>query len=280
MADGVEYQLPKRLLLEENPTVPNVKVDVLLHGYNFRSDVGIIGFCSIVLVTGQKRTLVDVGHVGRRIYLEPALKELGLTIQDIDNVVMSHDHWDHNQNFDLFEHCPLITHPWERKYASKPHKNDWATPKWTGAMIEQHPNIVEVQDGYEIEPGVTVMHTPGHSPGSITVLAETERGKCAMTGDVLHYASVALSKKNPLVFWDDGDATRSIERILQTADVIYPGHDQPFRMVAGDKVEYVEPFKMALGGVQKDQPGLTYDAPARPPWIMPGIEETQKFIRG
>ena len=48
-------------------------VDVLLHGWNFRTDVGAMGFCSIVLITGEKRIIVDVGHVGRRTFLEQAL---------------------------------------------------------------------------------------------------------------------------------------------------------------------------------------------------------------
>ncbi len=103
-------------------------LDVLLHGLNFRSDVGLIGFCSIVLITGQKRILVDVGHVGRRTVLEEALSRRGLTPADIDVTVMTHAHWDHNQNFDLFYNAPVLIHGVERKYAHKPHRNDWATP--------------------------------------------------------------------------------------------------------------------------------------------------------
>ena len=246
-------------------------IDVLLHGYGFRTNVGIPGFCSIVLVQGQKRTLVDVGHVGRRTFLEAALQERGLTPADIDVTVMSHAHWDHNQNYDLFEHAPLLIHPWERKYAKRPHRNDWATPQWTGAMIEHQPIIQEVEEGYGIEPGVRIIHTPGHSPGSITVLVETDGGLCAITGDVLHYSSVALTRRNPLVFWNEKDATHSIERIMESAEIIYPGHDQPFRMVQG-KVEYVMPLKLTIAGLQPDTPGVSYDSTPRPAWVMPGVE--------
>lgn len=247
-------------------------IDVLVHGYNFRTNVGIPGFCSIILVQGQRRTLVDVGHVGRRIFLEAALQERGLTPADIDVAVMTHAHWDHNQNYDLFEHAPLLIHPWERKYAHRPHRNDWATPGWTGAMIDHHPTIQEVGEGYEIEPGVRILHTPGHSPGSISVLVETKEGLCALTGDVLHYSSIALTRRNPLVFWSEEEATRSINRILETADAIYPGHDQPFRVVQGN-IEYLVPMKMTISGVRPDDPGLAFDTSPRPVWIMPGIEE-------
>ena len=55
------------------------KIDVLLHGLPFRMDVGVIGFCSVVLIEGKQRTLVDVGHVGRRTVLQAALQQRGLT---------------------------------------------------------------------------------------------------------------------------------------------------------------------------------------------------------
>ena len=108
-------------------------IDVLLNGLNFRSDIGTFGFCSITLITvGDKRILVDPGHVGRRVHLLEQLEKRGLTTQDIDYTVMSHAHWDHNQNFDLFYHAPALVHRLEMKYAHKPHHNDWATPAWTG----------------------------------------------------------------------------------------------------------------------------------------------------
>lgn len=196
------------------------KIDVLLNGSPLRTTEGVVGFCSVVLIEGQKRTLVDVGHVGRRVALQEALEQRGLTPKDIDLTIMSHAHWDHSQNYDLFTHAPMLVHSYERKYAHHPHANDWATPAWSGAMIEFQPDIQEVDEGYEIEPGVRLMHTPGHSPGSLSVMVETDDGLCAVTGDVLHYANVALSRRNPLVFWNEKEATQSIDRLLGEADLI------------------------------------------------------------
>ncbi len=247
-------------------------LDVLLHGWNFRADVGVIGFCSIVLITGQKRTLVDVGHVGRRTVLEEALSRRGLTPADIDVTVMTHAHWDHNQNFDLFYNAPVLIHGVERKYAHKPHRNDWATPQWTGVMVDHHPIVQEVEEGYEIEPGVSIIHTPGHSPGSIAVMVETDMGLCAVTGDVLHFAGVAITKQNPLVFWNEVEARKSIERIVESADNIYPGHDRPFRLVSGE-IEYLAPLDITIAGLTPDMAGVKFDASPRQPWVMPGIEE-------
>ena len=247
-------------------------VDVLLHGWNFRADVGTVGFCSIVLITGQKRTLVDVGHVGRRTFLQKAPEERGVAPSDIDVTVMTHAHWDHNQNFDLFYNAPVLIHRVERQYAHKPHRNDWATPQWTGVMVDHHPNVQEVEEGYEIEPGVNIIHTPGHSPGSISVAVETDEGLCAITGDVLHHAGVALSKQNPLVFWNEAQARQSIERILENADNIYPGHDRPFRLVKGE-IEFLAPPDITFAALPPDMEGVKFDHGPIEPWVMPGIEE-------
>ena len=248
------------------------KVEVLLHGDPFRTDMGTPGFCSVVLVEGTKRTIVDTGHVGRRSFLQTALQERGLTPADIDVTVMSHAHWDHAQNFDMFDDATMLIHQWERKYAGRPHRNDWATPRWTGAMIDFLSKVEAVEDGYEIEPGVWVMHTPGHSPGSIAVMVETDDGLVAVTGDVLHYGSVALSRVNPLVFWNPDEARRSIDRILETADAIYPGHDRPFRVVSGS-IEYLAPRQITLSGIDPNDPGVRFDPSPRVPYVMPGIEE-------
>jgi glyoxylase-like metal-dependent hydrolase (beta-lactamase superfamily II) len=132
--------------------------------------------------------------------------------------------------------------------------------------------VQEVEDGYQIEPGVTIIHTPGHSPGSISLQVETDQGEALITGDVLHTGGVALSRVNPLVFWNADQAKASIDRIVEIADVIYPGHDRPFRLAKGG-VEYLAPQDLVLAGIDLTEPGVRIDLSPRPSWVMPGIEE-------
>ena len=251
-----------------------VNVEVLLDGHRVRTGEGLLGFCSLLLVEGEGRTLIDVGHVGRRSALLDALTRRGLTPGDIDTVVLSHAHWDHAQNLDLFDASTILLHADERRYAKAPHRNDWATPAWTGAMLShEDPRIVEVDEGYEVEPGVRIMFTPGHSPGSISVVADTADGVSVITGDVLHFAAAALTRKNPLVFWNEEQATESIDRLVELADVIYPGHDRPFRITAAGEIEYLRPFELTLVNVDTDDPGFSIDLAVPAPYVMPGIEE-------
>ena len=122
-------------------------------------------------------------------------------------------------------------------------------------MMDHHRHNQEVEEGYEIEPGISFLHTPGHSAGSMAVMVETDDGLCAVTGDVMHFASVAITKQSPLIFWNEADARKSIERVLERADNLYPGHDRPFRLVKGE-IEYLTPPEMTIGGVTPDIPGI------------------------
>ncbi len=60
--------------------------------------------------------------------------------------------------------------------------------------------------------------------------------------------------------------------MLDEADIIYPGHDQPFRVVKGE-IEYMEPMRLTITGVSKEEPGLVFGEATPTIYIMPGIEE-------
>src|SRR5262245_58027100 len=162
-----------------------LKIDTLLPGVSFGTDSGTPAFCSVLLIEGEKRVLVDTAHVGRRTAIEAGLQERGLTPGDIDVVILTHAHWDPVQDIDLLRNAQILVHPDERRYSHHPHRNDWATPQWTGVMLETMP-LLEAGEGYQVMPGMTIMYAPGHSPGSIGVVVETAVGKAVITGDAMH----------------------------------------------------------------------------------------------
>lgn len=247
-------------------------VDVLLPGMSWGTDSGRPAFCSVLLVESEgRRILVDTAHVGRRVALTEALAQRGLTTDDIDVVLMTHAHWDHVQNFDIFPGAPMLIHPRERRYAQRPHDNDWATPQWTGVAIETT-RIQEVVEGDELAKGVRVIELPGHSPGSMGLLVETDSGIAGVSGDAVHFARIALTGRNPLVFWNEQEANDSIRKMLGAADIVYPGHDRPFRLEGGE-IRYLTPFQLTITGLTPDQEGLQFAAPEPTVWIMPGVGE-------
>jgi N-acyl homoserine lactone hydrolase len=76
------------------------------------------------------------------------------------------------------------------------------------------------------------------------------------------------------VFWSDELASASIGKLLAIGDLLYPGHDLPFRLGPRGKTGYLHDLELTLTGVEAGQPGLTLrpDRELRRT-IMPGIEE-------
>jgi len=246
------------------------RVETLLQGSSLDTNQGGIAFCAVTLVEGvdadgrPRRIVVDTGSSGRHDALVAALERRGLTGSDIDTVVFTHAHWDHVQLLDPFDRAVFRVHPAELDYIRHPHAGDTATPRWTRAVLDRY-DVRSVAGDEELIPGVRVVEAPGHSAGTIAVAVDTDDGVAVVTGDAVQGAAVALARRNALVFWDEELANRSVSRLVDLADVLYPGHDLPFRLSAPGSVEYVEQLDLTVTGLTPDTPGVRF-APA-PPFV-------------
>jgi len=239
-------------------------VDVLLPGLPFGCDSGTFGMCAVVLVEGPgpdgdpTRLLVDTGHVGRRRHLLAALRDRGLTPGDIDLVVLTHAHWDHIQNTDVFAHATVLLHPAELAYLRNPHPEDWATPTWTAEILADA-RVLESAEPDTPMPGVQLLDLPGHTAGTLGVRVSTPDGAALIVGDALPRSAAVPTGRHPLVFADPDAADRSMHRICALSRdenaIIYPGHDRPFR-TDGTEITFTGPLP------EVSVTGLTQDAAA------------------
>ena len=247
-------------------------IEPVLQGFGVRSDQGTLGFCGVNLIRdGDRNILVDVGHMGRRVLLMERLQAMGLSPADIHGIVLTHAHWDHCLNVDIFPNARLMLSVREHEYARQPNELDWATPKWTGAVLDRHP-IDEVKDGDEIVGGVRIMEVPGHSPGSIAVLVQTPQGITGIVGDALTNAASVAAGICYLVFWSEDEARKSVAKIMNTCDIVYPGHDRAFRIHNGT-FSYVETTRIGFSGLPDTPDGMIAASfnvdPPRQVGIMP-----------
>lgn len=210
-------------------------VTTLLNGYSLSTDQGSPAFCSIVLVESDGRRLVfDFGHVGRRRALRRVLAERDLEPEDIDTVVLSHGHWDHIQNIDLFHQSRVLVHPAELTFLANPAGPH--TPSWTSSVLAGL-KITETAEGEEVLPGVRVIELPGHTPGSIGLTVATDEGTVVLTGDAVPTLNVLRSGQASGQPTDPEQANASIARVAALADFVQPGHDQLLRRTAGGVFE-------------------------------------------
>jgi len=188
-----------------------------------------LGSTNTVLIRdGELNIIVDPGilQLGRYGVFQKRLTELGLETGDIDMVVNTHCHYDHIESNYLFKGKPLFVHEKEVKYC-----NNLYWPEFTEAFM----GIMEidaVSGEKRLSENVRVIETLGHTPGSISVLAETGEGLVACIGDAAIVREDLLEFRVPSVVTKNISPEVSVNSLKRIAALnpfmVVPGHDAPF----------------------------------------------------
>lgn len=203
--------------------------DVLIPGSNLKLGTGFLGISTIVLLeAGGKRILYDTGCFTTRQGLKDALAARGLEPGDIDLVFLSHLHFDHSQNVNLFPRARVLVSKTEWDYAKDPHEDDEFMPFGIHGFLDDMDLELFEGEG-ELEPGLTFFPAPGHTPGLYSLRFETDnRGTVVIAGDAIKYPKEAMLRRCDMAFDTIERGTETIGKILDMADVIVPGHFTEF----------------------------------------------------
>jgi len=192
---------------------PLDQVQELLRSQSLPTEYVDVPFTPFLIVAGNRRVLLDTGFAdngapttGR---LVANLNAAGFKVEDIDTVVISHHHGDHINGLRtkagqlVFPKAkimvPAVEHAFwmdDARMAAAPEGMKGAFQNvrrvFGGLGADQ---LVQFQAGQEIAPGVTTAAAYGHTPGMVTVTAQSRGEKFVYLADLTNIPS--LFARNP-----------------------------------------------------------------------------------
>lgn len=185
-------------------------------------------------------SLIDPGLMGKGDYKIRSIKNLGIQLEDIKRIIMTHTHLDHIGCLpELKKHLPW-TELWVHILEAEPlEQGDERTVYGMDmfrSMCQMQYGLKpgeftfqvdkKLDEGDELNLGGTVwkiLHIPGHSPGGIALYNEMK--KILIPGDVV-YADYAIGRFD-LHGAKGSDLRNSLMRLAELqVDILLPGHNR------------------------------------------------------
>jgi glyoxylase-like metal-dependent hydrolase (beta-lactamase superfamily II) len=188
-------------------------------------DAKIAGNSRVFFIKGDRTAIVDTGAPGNEWNILRALKDSGIPKENVSVIIVTHAHCDHDGSVFMLKAAlgvPVIAGWPDAEYLENgenaPAMNfPWDGARAMGPKVDGVKADVIARDDMDLKVfgiDAKVLTTPGHTEGSLSVLASS--GDCA-TGDFLAslYSGDEVVVKKSLKKLADNGAKR-----------FYPSHDQ------------------------------------------------------
>jgi glyoxylase-like metal-dependent hydrolase (beta-lactamase superfamily II) len=182
---------------------------------------------SILVDTGLADFVVPPGAEERCgfefLEFEKALASVGLTPEGIDVIIHTHLHNDHCENDFKCTRAEIYVQKTEHEFMLSPHPVDH---RYYPDILDGL-NVTRVEGDAEIDDGIEVIFSPGHTVGGQSVAVNTAKGKAIITGFCCNAKN--FPPKGPAiapgVHINLLEAFDTIQKIRAMADILIPIHD-------------------------------------------------------
>ena len=191
--------------------------------------------------TGQDKGLPPPFDFPKQPWLD-SFAANGLAFEDIDYVFCTHLHIDHvGWNTRLVDGRWVPTFPNAKYIFSRREYEFWESetenesdppgPVWRDSCrpVVEAGQALLVDDDWELEDGIWLTPTPGHSPGHVCVNVRSQGRRAVFTGDLMHHALQCVEPDWSTCFCaDPAMAARSrrgiLEDVADTDTIVVPTH--------------------------------------------------------
>ncbi|PSP89778.1 MBL fold metallo-hydrolase [Halobacteriales archaeon QS_4_69_34] len=149
--------------------------------------------------------------------LEADLDDAGFDLVDIDAVVQSHLHLDHAGGLYHFEgtDTPVYVHEQEVKFAYYSANTPEGSIAYVPDDFDRDLDWEVVHDERQLAEGFELLHLPGHTPGLLGALIETDDGPLLVAGDEC-FVEANYREEQPMgasLTWDSRAWRESLHRL-------------------------------------------------------------------
>jgi glyoxylase-like metal-dependent hydrolase (beta-lactamase superfamily II) len=180
--------------------------------------------CNTYLIDGPTRVLIDPGHTRLFGHVREEFSQLGITIEDIDLIITTHAHLDHIEGVEIFKKTNSLTTLHEDAWQFINRMGKPVARGFGGASESEGPDFF-LKEGDLSVTGLSfrVLHTPGHSPGSICLYLSEQ--KLLFTGDLIFRGGIGRTDI------PGGIGAQLKESIIRVSELdiegVLPGHGDP-----------------------------------------------------
>jgi len=195
------------------------------------------------LILEDELTLIDCGLAGSTGAIRRAVTALGRSMDDLTRVICTHGHPDHAGAARELARAgvPIHMHAADgrrlrtcwRQFVRRPSRH-----RLFAAMTPNPPEFVAMRDGdtLSVLGGLEVVHTPGHTAGSVSLYGPRDR--VLFVGDALEMRGGRLGFANGFCSEDLDKARRQVRRLAQLdVKTIVFSHYPPLREAARSMLE-------------------------------------------